>query len=109
MGGFEAFSKERMKKRFFARLACTGIASPLLMLLGIEMDGTGFAWLTAPIYAPGLMIAPLVSRLAGHAGSLEIDLQVAFGLNFVFIWIALLLVLNLVEGIITRLKAKAAD
>jgi len=97
-----------MKKRFFARLACTGIAAPLLMLLAFEMDGSGFAWLAAPFYAPGLMIAPLVSRLAGQAGNLEIDLKVAFGLNFVFIWIALLLVLNLVERFVARSRAKAA-
>jgi chromate transport protein ChrA len=108
MDGFEAFSKERMRKRFFARLACTGIASPLLMLLAYEMGGTGFAWLAAPLYAPGLMIAPLVARMAGQAGNLEIDLQIAFGLNFVFIWIALLLVLNLVERLVARFRAKAA-
>ena len=97
-----------MKKRFFITLAWTVIASPLLMLLAYELDGTRFSWFAAPFYAPGLMIAPLVSRLAGQAGNLEIDLKVAFGLNFVFIWIALLLVLNLVERFVARSRAKAA-
>ncbi len=98
-----------MKKRLFARLAWTGIASPLLMLLAFEMNGTRFDWLAAPLYAPGLMIAPMISRLGGHAGNLEIDLQIAFGLNFVFIWIALILVLGLVERLIARSRLKAAQ
>jgi hypothetical protein len=86
-----------MKKHFFARLACTGIASPLLMLLAFELNGSRLEWLAAPFYAPGLMIAPLISRLGGHAGNLEMDLRIAFGLNFVFVWIMLLAVLKLLE------------
>jgi len=92
-----------MTKRLFARLAWTGIGSPLLMLLAFEMNGTRLEWIAAPLYAPGLLIAPMISRLGGQAGNIETDLQIAFGLNFVFIWI------ELVEDRIARYRLKAAQ
>ncbi|MDR3726419.1 MAG: hypothetical protein P4K86_05195 [Terracidiphilus sp.] len=97
-----------MRKRFFARLAWTGIASPLLMLLAYELDQTRFSWFAAPFYAPGLLIAAPILRLAGHAGNTDLYLQIAFGLNFVFIWVMLLVILKLLERLINRLRVKAA-
>jgi chromate transport protein ChrA len=97
-----------MKKSFFARLAWTGIASPLLMLLAYELDGTKFSWFAAPFYAPGLLIAAAVLRLSRYSGSSDLYLQIAFGLNFVFIWVMLLVILKLLERLINRLRVKAA-
>jgi hypothetical protein len=97
-----------MNKRLFARLAWTGIASPLLMMLAYEMDGSRFSWFAVPFYAPGLLTAAVVFRMGGHAGSPESYLAVAFGLNFIFIWIMLLVILKLVERLFLRLKVKAA-
>jgi hypothetical protein len=97
-----------MKKSFFARLAWTGIASPLLMLLAYEMDQTKFSWFAAPFYAPGLLIAAAVLRLGGHLGNTDLYLQIAFVLNFVFIWVMLLVILKLLEKLINRLRVKAA-
>jgi len=95
-----------MKKRFFITLAWTGIASPLLMLLAYELDGTRYSWFAAPFYAPGLLVAALILRLAGQLGNPELYLQVAFGLNFVFIWILLLALLKLLERFINWLREK---
>jgi chromate transport protein ChrA len=95
-----------MKKRFFITLAWTGIASPLLMLLAYELDGTRFSWFAAPFYAPGLLIAALFLRLAGQVSNPELFLQVAFVLNFFFIWILLLAILKLLERLIYRLRAR---
>jgi chromate transport protein ChrA len=95
-----------MKKRFFITLAWTGIASPLLMLLAYELDGTRFSWFAAPFYAPGLLVAALLLQLAGQVANTDLYLQVAFFLNFVFIWILLLAILKLLERFIYRLKAR---
>ena len=97
-----------MKPRFFARLAWTGIASPLLMLLAYELDGTKFSWFAAPFYAPGLLIAASVLRLARYSGNSDLYLQIAFGLNYLFIWVMLLVLLKLLERLINRLRVKAA-
>ena len=94
-----------MKKRFFITLAWTGIASPLLMLLAYELDGTRFSWFAAPFYAPGLLIAASVLRLARYSGGSDLYLQIAFGLNYLFIWVMLLVVLKLLERLINRLRA----
>lgn len=93
-----------MNKRHFARLACTAIAAPLLMMLAYEMDGTGFGWLALPFYAPGLLIAGLVVPAGAASGGLPVSLQVAFALNFVFIWIMLLVAVTLVQRSIMRRK-----
>ena len=98
-----------MNKRLFARLAWTAIASPLLMMLAYEMNGTGFAWLAVPFYEPGLFIAGMVFPGGVHSGRAELYIQVAFGLNFVFIWIVLLVVLRLLEKFIAQGRTKAAN
>jgi hypothetical protein len=93
-------------KRLFSELALTGIASVLLNLLAFEADGTKFEWLAILFYCPGLWVADKVFHMGNH--SLQF-LQVAIVLNFVFIWIIMLLVMKLVEKFVTRLKLKATD
>jgi hypothetical protein len=44
--------------------------------------------------------------LAGQAGNAELHIQVAFGLNFVFIWIAVLIVVEWIERFMTRREVK---
>ena len=47
-----------------------------------------------PFYAPGLLIARIVFPDGFHSAGF---LQVAFGLNFVFIWILLLALVKLLQ------------
>jgi hypothetical protein len=89
-----------MNTRLFARLAWTGIASPLLMLLAYGMGGSKLGWLAAPLYAPGLMVAAAFVPGGVHSARADLYLQVAVVLNFVFIWILLLAVLRLFENFI---------
>jgi chromate transport protein ChrA len=78
------------------------------MLLAYELDGTKFSWFAAPFYAPGLLIAASVLRLARYSGNSDLYLQIAFGLNYLFIWVMLLVVLKLLERLINRLRVKGA-
>jgi hypothetical protein len=94
-----------MKKRLIARLAWTATASPLLMMLAYELVGTRFEALALPFSAPGLMVASAILRLAGQAGNAELHIQVAFGLNFVFIWIAVLIVVEWIERFMPRKRS----
>jgi hypothetical protein len=96
-----------MRKRLFARLAWTGIASPLLMLLAYELDGTKLEWLALPFYAPGLVIAKTFVPGGAQPGHIPRYIQVAFGLNFVFIWIFLLVVAKLLEDYLQKRRENA--
>ena len=91
-----------MNRRLFARLACAGIAAPLLMLAAYRMDGTRFGWLALPFYAPGLLIAKQFVHGSPEPGQVPLYIKVAFGLNFVFIWILLLTLFTLIENLISR-------
>jgi len=98
-----------MNKRLFLRLACSATACPLLMLLAYEMDGTRLEWVAAPFSAPGLWFANLLYSGGIHSGQGEQYLQVAFLLNFAFIWIALLVALRFAERFLARRMRSAAN
>jgi hypothetical protein len=98
--------KQATIKRLIAQLATTAIASPILMLLAYEAGRSRLEWLQAPFTAPGLWVADMVFQGGDHS---LLFLQTAFALNFVFIWIALLLALKLIERSINRSKLKAAN
>ncbi len=72
------------------------------------MDGTKLEWLAAPFSAPGLLIATIFYAGGIRSAQPEQYLQVAFLLNFVFIWIALLVALRLAGGFIAQQKHNAA-
>jgi hypothetical protein len=91
-----------MNKRLFARLAWTGLASPLLMMLAHALDGTGFAWLALPLYAPGMLVANAFLPKSAHLGDPSLYIQVAICLNFVFIWIMLLVLIRLFENLYSQ-------
>jgi large-conductance mechanosensitive channel len=93
-------------KRLFTQLTLTAIASAILNLLAFEAGGTQFDRLALLFYRPGIWGAEKV--LPGWDHSLQF-LQVAMALNFVFIWIALFVVLKLIEKFVTRLKLHATN
>jgi len=95
-----------MKQRFIIQLIWTAIAAPLLMLGAFELDGTWMSWLAAPFSAPGLAVAGVLLQGNVHGAQAEQYLTLAFGLNFVFIWILLLALLKLLGRFIAQRKAQ---
>jgi hypothetical protein len=92
-----------MSKHRFAEMAWTAVASTILMLLAWDAFGTGMEWLAMPLYAPGFLIAGIFFPDGFHSAGF---LQVAFGLNFVFIWILLLAMVKLLHRFFSS-KAKS--
>ena len=100
--------RARKKKRVIAELIMTALASPLLMLLGFELDGTSWARLAAPLYAPGLMVAGFLVPLRTAGRNVETYLGLAFAVNFVFLWIVLLALLKVLQVYVGS-KLKSAN
>ncbi len=84
-------------------LAITGIASPLLLLLALEKDGSKLAWL---LFGPGRFAANLLPQ-AVSAHHAALSSWFAFALDFVLIWAVLSIVAVLIEKLIYRKKEYA--
>ncbi|MDR3774178.1 MAG: hypothetical protein P4L26_12560 [Terracidiphilus sp.] len=92
-----------MKTSRIVMLAITGIASPLLLLLALENDGSKLAWL---LFGPGRCATNLLPKgISAHYASLSSWL--AFALDFVLIWAVLSIVAVLIEKLIYRRKEHA--
>jgi hypothetical protein len=90
-------------KRLVAQLATTAIASAILNLL-VFLSGDDR--IALPFYSPGIWGAEIV--LPGGDHSLQF-FEIMTVLNFVFIWIILLLVVKLSEFLTAKMKRKAAN
>jgi len=86
-----------MKTRKVIQLIWTAMAAAFLMLAAFALSATKVAWLGAPFYAPGLLIASICVRGNAGLGDLSEFLQVAFALNFLFVWIFLLAISTVIE------------
>ena len=91
-----------MKTHKVIQLIWTAMAASFLMLAAFALSTTHVAWLGAPFYAPGLLIASIFVHGNAGLGDLSEYLQVAFVLNFLFIWIFLLAVSTVVEQRVLR-------
>ena len=91
-----------MNRRLVARIACTALLSPLLMILSHELYGKGFRWLSIPFWAPGVFVVTRLLPQGIYAAHRALYMQAAVLLNFVFIWIALMFLSGWLEKSFTR-------
>ena len=98
---------ETMKIRRLLILACTGIASPLLILLALEAEGTKLGWLPTLIFGPGLFAARVLLPNTVHTNHSSLYSHVAFAVDLVLVWIVLLFVAILLEKLIAPRKKQA--
>ena len=98
---------ETMKIRRLLILACTGIASPLLILFALEAEGTKLGWLPTLIFGPGLFAARVLLPNTVHTNHSSLYSHVAFAVDLVLVWIVLLLVAILLEKLIAPRKKQA--
>jgi hypothetical protein len=91
---------EPMKTRRIVMLAIAGIASPLLLLLALEKDGSRLERL---LFAPGRFAANLLpNTVSTHHASAYF--WFSFALDFVSIWAVLMIVALLLEKLILPKK-----
>jgi hypothetical protein len=96
-----------MKTRRLLILTCTGIASPLILLVLLLDNGARLDWLDRLLLGPGNFVAQLFvsDTTIGHRPLWFF--YVAFGLNFLFLWVVLLILALLLEKLITRREKHA--
>jgi len=85
-------------------LVFTGIATPLLLLLALKEEETSLGWLATLFFAPGRYIAGLFVSNPNPTHHPRWYFQVSFGLDFLVLWIVLLILAFLLEKLFTRGK-----
>jgi hypothetical protein len=96
-----------MKTRRLLILTCTAIASPLILLVLLLDNGARLGWLQNLLLGPGNFVAHLFVPDAAATHPPVWYYQVSFGLNFLFLWVVLLILAFLIEKLITRRKKHA--
>ncbi len=89
-----------MKTSRIVMFAITGMASPLLLLLALEKDGSKFASL---LFSPGRLATNLLPKAVSTHHAI-FSSWFAFALDFVTVWGALAIVAILLEKLILRKK-----
>jgi hypothetical protein len=98
-----------MKRGFYLRLVCTGIASLLLVLAAYEMTGKISDWFGVPFLAPGMLTAAIIFPTGVHSDHPDLYIQFAMVFSFFLNWILLLIILKLTGALTIRLKANIRD
>jgi hypothetical protein len=80
----------------WVRSAWTGGIAFLLSLLPWAIGGTRFEWVAAPFWVPGVMAAGVIFQVSLHDSGWYI-LPLVGALNFIFVWIVLLVIVNLFQ------------
>jgi len=93
-----------IKTRRFLIVVLTGIASPLLLLTALLKEGTDPGLLSSILFGPGHFVTSLFSADTPQTHHSPLYFQIAFALDFVFIWMVLLAVALLLEKLFTRGK-----
>jgi hypothetical protein len=99
-----------MMKRLLVKVVSTAVASWLLILVAGEMVGTKMGPLVIQLFfAPGFVVAAKVfpSAYYGNRGGHMPNVGLGLILDFVFIWVALLIVLKLLEKFIDQRREHA--
>ncbi|MGA2046508.1 MAG: hypothetical protein ABSG96_02395 [Terracidiphilus sp.] len=93
---------ESMKTSRLLILICTGIISPLVLLALLLDNESKLGWLDRLLLGPGSFVAQLFVS-DGPPGHRPVwFFYVSFGLNFVFLWVVLMILAFLLEKLITR-------
>jgi hypothetical protein len=98
---------EPMKMHRLLIIAFTGIASPLLLLIALFDDGKRLGWLNPLLFGPGRFVAGMFDSNATPFQHSRLYFQIAFAMDFLFLWLALVIVALLLVKLITRRKQYA--
>jgi hypothetical protein len=99
-------------KRLLAEIASTAVASLLLvLLLGLTVRTMMGPLAIQLSFAPGMMVAAKLfpSAYFGNGNGHMPNIGLGLILDFVFIWIELLLLFKVIETIVHRLKHNSAN
>ena len=97
-----------MKQGKGKRLLWTGVVTPLIMLAVYALRNTAIGSLFFPLYMPWFLLMAFAFPNGGSIAGLPKFVWAGLAINFVIVWIALLVAALVVRGVFSLFRKKKA-
>jgi hypothetical protein len=97
-----------MKQGKGKRLLWTGVVTPLIMLAVYALRNTAIGSLFFPLYMPWFLLMAFAFPNGGSVAGLPKFVWAGLAINFVIVWIALLVAALVVRGVFSLFRKKKA-